>query len=118
LTDLYPPPSNPKYLSSSGMAASAMPVRQLLCIRPSIHTALTWCVITAYAKAYDAPWLYGVAALTDVARVGGRNHWFSDTVAGSLPGYAVGDFAWNAHKNATTKFAVTPNKVIAYRQFK
>jgi membrane-associated phospholipid phosphatase len=59
---------------------------------PSFHTALAWSVLTPIAQRYDAPWLYGVAALTNFGRVAGRNHWLSDTVAGSLLGYFVGDW--------------------------
>jgi membrane-associated phospholipid phosphatase len=59
---------------------------------PSVHSALAWSVLTPIAQRYDAPWLYGVAALTNVGRVAGRNHWLSDTVAGSVLGYVVGDW--------------------------
>jgi membrane-associated phospholipid phosphatase len=59
---------------------------------PSIHSTLAWSVLTPIAQRYDAPWLYGVAALTNFARVSGRNHWLSDTVAGSVLGYVVGDW--------------------------
>jgi len=59
---------------------------------PSSHTALAWSVVTPIAQRYDAPWLYGVAAIVNVGRVGDRKHWLSDTVAGSLLGYAVGDW--------------------------
>jgi len=59
---------------------------------PSFHTALAWGVLTPIAQRYDAPWLYGVAALTNVGRVAGRKHWLSDTVAGSVIGYVVGDW--------------------------
>jgi len=59
---------------------------------PSLHTALAWSVLTPVAQRYDAPWLYGVAALTNVGRVAGRDHWLSDTVAGSVLGYVVGDW--------------------------
>ena len=59
---------------------------------PSFHTALAWGVLTPIAQRYDAPWLYGVAAMTNVARVAGRDHWLSDTVAGSVLGYVVGDW--------------------------
>ena len=59
---------------------------------PSLHTALAWSVVTPVAQRYDAPWLYGVAALTNVARVSSRDHWLSDTVAGSVLGYVVGDW--------------------------
>jgi hypothetical protein len=41
----------------------------------------------------------GVAAVTNVARIMGREHWFSDTVAGSLLGYAIGDFMWELHQD-------------------
>ncbi len=59
---------------------------------PSVHSTLAWSVLTPIAQRYDAPWLYGVAALTNVARVAGRDHWLSDTVAGSVLGYVVGDW--------------------------
>ncbi len=59
---------------------------------PSVHTALAWSVVTPIAQRYDAPWLYGVAALVNVGRVASRDHWLSDTVAGSLLGYAVGNW--------------------------
>lgn len=65
---------------------------------PSIHNAMTWGVITPFAKEYDMPWLYGVAALTNMARITDRKHWVSDTVAGSLLGYWLGDIAWNHNR--------------------
>jgi membrane-associated phospholipid phosphatase len=61
---------------------------------PSGHTALAWAVATPFAKQYDAPWLYGVAALTNVARVSSRKHWVSDTVAGAVVGYGLGSLFW------------------------
>ena len=63
---------------------------------PSVHTALAWSLLTPVAQRYDAPWLYGVAALTNLGRVAGRKHWLSDTVAGSVLGYVVGD--WFGHR--------------------
>ncbi len=65
---------------------------------PSAHATLAWSVLTPFAERYDAPWLYGVAALTNVGRVAGRDHWLSDTVAGALLGYVVGD--WFGHRAA------------------
>jgi membrane-associated phospholipid phosphatase len=59
---------------------------------PSWHATLAWSVLTPIAQRYDAPWLYGVAALTNLGRVAGGNHWLSDTVAGSVLGYVVGDW--------------------------
>ena len=46
------------------------------------------------------PWLYGVAALTNASRVASREHWVSDTVAGSLLGYALGHIAWEARRSS------------------
>ena len=57
---------------------------------PSESTALAWAVLTPIAQRYDAPWLYGVAALTNAGRIASRDHWLSDTVAGSVLGYVVG----------------------------
>jgi membrane-associated phospholipid phosphatase len=67
---------------------------------PSRHTALMWAAVTPYAKEFDMPWLYGVAAITNAARVGSREHWFSDTVAGSVIGYALGSLAWEARRES------------------
>jgi hypothetical protein len=84
---------------------------------PSGHTAIMWAAVTPYAKAYDAPWLYGLAAVTNLARIGGRNHWFSDTVAGSLLGYGIGEFIYQSHKNtkkSAMEWQISPNGVSAY----
>lgn len=67
---------------------------------PSMHTAMAWASVTPYAKAYNAPWLYGVAALTNVSRISGRQHWLSDTVAGSLIGYGLGSYFWDARRQS------------------
>ncbi|HVJ13428.1 MAG TPA: YjbH domain-containing protein, partial [Burkholderiales bacterium] len=81
---------------------------------PSRHTAVMWAAITPYAKEYGMPWLYGLAAVTNVARTGSREHWFSDTVAGSLLGYALGHLAWDARRGKnknTPSVAVGPGSV-------
>ncbi|MBS1190200.1 MAG: protein of unknown function rane lipoprotein [Rhodocyclaceae bacterium] len=81
---------------------------------PSIHTAAMWGAVTPFAKEYDMPWLYGVAALTNYARVAQRKHWVSDTVAGSLLGYLAGDIAWRWNRSAAgigSQVYVTPNGV-------
>ena len=67
---------------------------------PSNHTAVLWAALTPYAKEFGAPWLYGVAALANLARAGSREHWVSDTVAGSLLGYALGSLAWEARRDS------------------
>lgn len=80
---------------------------------PSIHTTVMWAMVTPYAKTYDAPWLYGVAAVTNAARIAGRDHWFSDTVAGALIGYAIGDFVWSSHQTSDHQadWVISPNRV-------
>ncbi len=65
---------------------------------PSGHTIVAWAVVTPFAKEYSAPWLYGVAAVSNFARVGGRQHWFSDTVAGGLLGYGIGNIFWESSR--------------------
>ena len=63
---------------------------------PSIHTIVAWSVATPFALEYDAPWLYGLAGITNLARIGSRQHWMSDTVAGSLLGYGIGRLFWES----------------------
>ena len=66
---------------------------------PSDLTTVAWAAVTPYAKEYDAPWLYGVAALANIGRVAQRRHWFSDTVAGSFIGYGVGSLMWTLNRD-------------------
>jgi membrane-associated phospholipid phosphatase len=85
---------------------------------PSFHTALAWGVITPIAQRYDAPWLYGVAALTNVARVSERKHWLSDTVAGSVLGYVVGDW-FNSRTGAPgSTVMLVPHGVVVSTAFR
>lgn len=65
---------------------------------PSRHSAVAWAVVTPFAMEYHAPWLYGLAAATNLARIGSREHWFSDTVAGGLIGYGVGRLFYESAK--------------------
>ncbi len=65
---------------------------------PSGHTIITWAVVTPFAEQYGAPWLYGLAAVTNLARAGSRQHWVSDTVAGSVLGYAIGKVFWESSR--------------------
>ena len=66
---------------------------------PSGHSAIAFAAVTPFAKEYDAPWLYSVAALGAAGRVAGRKHWVSDTVAGGILGYAMGTWLWNAQRD-------------------
>jgi membrane-associated phospholipid phosphatase len=70
---------------------------------PSNHTVLMWAAVTPYAEEFGMPWLYGAAALTNLARIGSREHWLSDTVASSLIGYGLGYLAWDARHQARLK---------------
>jgi membrane-associated phospholipid phosphatase len=66
---------------------------------PSRHTSVAWALATPFALEYDMPWLYGVAALTNLGRTGSREHWLSDTVASSLIGYAIGRVFWQSARD-------------------
>jgi membrane-associated phospholipid phosphatase len=67
---------------------------------PSNHATVMWATVTPFAKEYDAPWLYGVAAVVNAGRIASREHWLSDTVASSLLGYALGDFFWQERRGS------------------
>ncbi|WP_426104711.1 YjbH domain-containing protein [Massilia sp. TSP1-1-2] len=76
---------------------------------PSGHSAVAFAAITPFAQEYDAPWLYGVAAVSSMGRLAGRKHWVSDTVAGGIVGYATGTLLWKGQRdNAKSQFAVLP----------
>lgn len=80
---------------------------------PSVHATVAWAALTPYAKAYDAPWLYGLAAMTNLARIGERKHWFSDTVAGALLGYGLGSLFWDSRRQGrnTPTLHLAPGEV-------
>jgi len=70
---------------------------------PSNHATVMWAAVTPFAKEYDAPWLYGAAALVNAGRIASREHWLSDTVASSLLGFAIGDFFWQERRKPDDK---------------
>jgi len=78
-----------------------------------VHATVAWATLTPYAKVYDAPWLYGVAALTNLVRVGERKHWFSGTVAGALLGYGLGSMFWDSRRQGrnTPTLHLAPDEV-------
>lgn len=65
---------------------------------PSNHASVAFAAVTPFAKEYDAPWLYGVAAVGSMGRVAARKHWFSDAVVGGILGYATGSWLWEAQR--------------------
>ncbi len=76
---------------------------------PSGHSAVAFAAVTPFAQEYDAPWLYGVAALSSAGRVAGRKHWVSDTVAGGIIGYTVGTLLWKGQRdNTRSKWTIAP----------
>ena len=84
---------------------------------PSVHTALAWGVVTPIAQYYDTPWLYGIAALTNFGRVATRDHWLSDTVAGSVLGYMVGDW-FRGRADTGTTVMLMPHGAAVSMQFR
>jgi len=83
---------------------------------PSGHSALAWALVTPYAEHYQQPWLYGAAALTSASRVMGRHHWVSDTVAGAVLGYWVGDAFYRRGSAGSSRpgsrLVIAPNAVV------
>jgi len=76
---------------------------------PSNHSTVAFAAITPFAQEYDAPWLYSVAAIGSMGRTANRQHWVSDVVAGSMLGYAIGSWLWQAQREDTkSRFAITP----------
>lgn len=71
---------------------------------PSGHSAVAFAAVTPFAQEYDAPWLYGVAALSSAGRVAARQHFVSDTVAGGLVGYVIGSWLWRAQRENRGSF--------------
>jgi len=76
---------------------------------PSNHAAVAFAAVTPFAQEYDAPWLYGLAAVGSMGRVAEREHWVSDVVAGGMVGYAIGSWLWQAQRDdSRSQFAVVP----------
>jgi membrane-associated phospholipid phosphatase len=76
---------------------------------PSNHAAVAFAAVTPFAQEYDAPWLYGLAAVGAMGRVADRQHWVSDVVAGGVVGYAIGSWLWQAQRDdSKLQFAVMP----------
>ena len=78
---------------------------------PSGHSAVAFAAVTPFAQEYDAPWLYGVAALSSMGRVASRDHWVSDTVAGGIVGYAIGSWLWQAQRDdSRSRLTIVPGR--------
>jgi membrane-associated phospholipid phosphatase len=76
---------------------------------PSNHATVAFAAVTPFAQEYDAPWMYGLAAVGSMGRVAERQHWVSDVVAGGMMGYAIGSWLWQAQRDdSRSQFAVVP----------
>ncbi|WP_158558963.1 YjbH domain-containing protein [Rhodoferax lacus] len=85
---------------------------------PSNHVAVAMAMVTPYAKLHDSPWLYALPALAAWGRLESRNHWFSDTVAGALVGYAVGSLLAEERTDSRgARIYVTPQSVTSVWSF-
>jgi membrane-associated phospholipid phosphatase len=78
---------------------------------PSNHATVAFAAVTPFAQEYDAPWLYGLAAVSSMGRVANRQHWVSDVVGGGVLGYAVGSWLWKAQRDdSKSRFAINPGR--------
>jgi membrane-associated phospholipid phosphatase len=69
---------------------------------PSGHSIEAWSVATIVAHEYGQSRVvqiaaYGVASAVSVARFTGHKHYLSDVVVGSVMGYGIGSYVYNAH---------------------
>ena len=85
----------------------------------SNHVALAFALATPFARQYDNPWLYALAATSGLGRVQSREHWFSDTVAGGLMGYAIGSLTFESQRGGkrSLRLSATPQSVNANWSF-
>ena len=81
---------------------------------PSGHSAAAFAFAHVVASEYPG-WkvklaVYGLAAATAFARVGGREHFPSDAVVGSAIGYLVGGYVFHLHRpgRSTNQLMVSP----------
>ena len=76
---------------------------------PSGHSAVAFAAVTPFAQEYDAPWLYGVAAVSSMGRMANRKHWVSDVLAGGFVGYAIGSVLWKGQRDISgSKLSIMP----------
>ena len=86
---------------------------------PSDHMGIAFALVTPFAEQYDANWLYGVAGATAFGRIQQRQHFVSDTVAGSLIGYGIGGLLLDQQRSArNARVTMGPDRSLrAYWEF-
>lgn len=59
---------------------------------PSGHTLTTFCLLATIGHLYprQKPWLFVLAAMVSLSRVGSGSHWLADILAGAALGYLCG----------------------------
>lgn len=85
----------------------------------SNHVTAAFALVTPFARQYDKPWLYAVAASSSLGRMHDREHWLSDVVAAGLLGYLSGSVASDqqlGHQRGM-RITATPQSVSAEWMF-
>ena len=74
---------------------------------------VSFALVTPFAQRYGADWLYGVAGATAFGRIQERQHFVSDTVAGSLIGYGIGSWMLDSRREkGATNITLGADKTI------
>jgi membrane-associated phospholipid phosphatase len=79
---------------------------------PSGHAISTWSLASVVAHQYPHPLIipilaYGLATTVVVARVGARQHFPGDVVAGSAMGWFIGDYVYGRRHNSELDYKPT-----------
>ena len=86
---------------------------------PSQHMGVAFALVTPFAERYGANWLYAVAGATAFGRVQQQKHFISDTVAGSLIGYGIGNLMLDQERGRNRpRISIGPDRSLrAYWEF-
>ena len=70
---------------------------------PSMHSSLSWSMMSVVAHEYPRPWVqflvYGTATTVSVTRVSGLKHFPADVAVGGVFGYFIGRHIFRAHSS-------------------
>ena len=86
---------------------------------PSQHMGVAFALATPFAERYGANWLYAVAGATAFGRIQQQKHFVSDTVAGSLIGYGIGNLLLDQERGRNSpRISIGPDRSLrAYWEF-